>query len=71
MKHITREMLGRILFEEFERDEWGLTDPYHFKYAAQEADDASELDENDDEVESLRKVFNRTVSRLNEEINGK
>lgn len=48
---ITVEQLGQILFEEFERDGWGLADTYYFNKP--------------DSGDGMQEVLERVVARLN------
>lgn len=57
---LTAEQLGKILGEEFARDNWGVMDPSDFAAIAEYAD--SDLGE---EAREVRKVLERVVKRLN------
>lgn len=59
-KNLTVKELGNILFEEFERDQWGDIDPYYFKNPSKE----------DGEM-STYEVLDRVVKRINQKFNPK
>lgn len=54
---VTVELLGKLLFEEFERDGWGNIDPFYFQ--------PPEYGELTDDYQGLDKVLTRVVKRLN------
>lgn len=59
---LTVERLGKILAEEFERDQWGDIDPFYFEYPAKKNDHAA-----DDDARGVYEVLERVVARLKED----
>lgn len=63
---ITAAELGRILYEEFERDSWGDIDPYYLKNPPKRDDHPDFDPENDGgEMGGLYEVLERAADRIN------
>jgi hypothetical protein len=58
---LTSKTLAKILFEEFDRDDWGDLDPGHFGIIAEGIDPK---DDNVEEHIALDQVLRRVVKRL-------
>lgn len=65
-KSVTPEMLGHLLYEEFQRDSWGTLDPDRFKDPPKKKNP-----DKDDDHNGLYEVLVRVTKRLNESINKK
>lgn len=61
-KHLTVEELGKILYEEFQQDDWGVIDPYYFKNPPKNAE------EDPSGIGGLHEVLERVVKRLNKRL---
>ena len=59
MAKLTVKALGKILYEEFERDSWGTVDPYYFKEPPRMGEATPE------NGEGLYEVLERAVNRIN------
>ena len=53
-KKLTTKQLGQILYEEFDRDDWGMIDPFYFNDA-----------EDDDDEMNPYEVLERATERIN------
>lgn len=58
-KPITAEELGKILHKEFERDQWGMVDPFYLKNPPRSGED-------DGGMGGLHEVLERAAQKLNE-----
>jgi len=54
---ITVKGLGKLLYEEFDRDNWGSIDPFAFKTLPKS--------NTDDEMHGIYEVLERVIKRLN------
>ena len=59
---LTVKELGKILFEEFDRDKWGGIDPWHFKNPPKSDDDLG------GEGTGLYEVLERVADRINKRL---
>ena len=62
VKPITVNELGRILYEEFERDLWGDVDPDAFKNPRRTSESKN------DEMAGLYEVLERAANRINKRL---
>lgn len=63
---ITAKELGQILYEEFERDEWGDVDPFYFKDPPKASEEG-----NLNRMGGLYEVLDRSAKRLNKRFGAK
>ena len=64
MKRITAKQLGVILYDEFERDAWGMVDPYYFKNPLKSNEKLFSGD-----MAGLYEVLERAAARITKRFN--